>query len=701
MKNFLQQIENHKYFKPVLTVLLSAVLPVFMMVYMCENVAYTAATGGLYNWWPIVIAVVLELVGMVWMARVTSVRYVMGGACWGMVLLFPLLLYICEEWMFFESFDALLRFIISGHYYMVIFMVALLTAVFWLLNVIWRRFWISATVMSVALMLMSYINLTKMGINGEPFLPTDFYFAKDMKDVVGFAAGSLPFTKELALGILLLAGAIVIMFFGQRKCTKHLWVRSLTGLFCISFVGVTVLIPQVKDAIFLTDNIEMRKQYVQKNVYKRHGFMGGFLINIEGYSKPPENYSKKTVTDIVGNGTQSSDNFVNPDVIVYLGESVFDVTQIDGITLTEDPLPNFHKIEKESLSGYMMQASGVGGGTVRSEFEVLTGINLIDMKEGLIPYNTYVSKSTKLVNGLPNYFRELGYSSVALHSYNKAFYSRDISYDRMGFEEFIGLEDMPDAIPGDSAKGYILDSYLLTEVKQALEKDDEKSKFLFVISMENHGPYPNKYEEYENIASCDAWTEQDSNIMNCYIKGLKASDAVLGDLYEYVMNRERPTVVLYFGDHLPALGDRHSVLQRAGFISTGWSSDWTKEDIYNMYRTPFMIFSNFKKDTSQVGDYSSYMLPSMLLEYMDAPQNGYWNLIGTLSENVRVHNRFLTLDTEGKFSSKEELSTEAQEQIEEHLLVSYDALIGKRYINDLLLPDLQVPVYQPTVSATE
>ena len=107
-----------------------------------------------------------------------------------------------------------------------------------------------------------------------------------------------------------------------------------------------------------------------------------------------------------------------------------------------------------------------------------------------------------------------------------------------------------------------------------------------------------------------------------------------------------------------------------------------------MYRTPFLIFSNFKNDKQDVGDYSDYMLPSLLLDYMNAPKNGYWNLISNLRENVRVYNRFITVDKNGEITTLDALDQQARDMIEQHSLVSYDALIGKRYINKLLLKDL-------------
>lgn len=681
-------LENNKYFRWII-VAAAILLPIVFCLEMQRQTNLITPLGGRYSL-KIIISLLVAAAGCcLWATRVVGKEKMLRVLSWVSALIFPFMLYFCEEWLNFGSFADTVKFVLRNHHYMMLFMVAILTLIFWALTMIWRRVWITGTVMGVIVMIMAYINLTKMGINGEPFLPTDFYFAKNMGEITGFAGGAMPFTKELVMGVLILTGLVLLMFFGRAKTPKNPWLRIGSGVCCLGLVAVSIVLPKVKDTLFMAENIDMSRQFVQKTVYSTHGFMGGFLINIEGYSAPPSGYSDENIQKIISQYISDNEGtFEQPDVIVYLGESFFDVTTLPNVEFSKDPLPNLHRIQKEALSGHMLQASGVGGGTVRSEFEVLTGINLIDMKEGIIPYNTYVAKSTDLVNDLPNYFKTLGYQTTAMHSYKRDFYSRAACYGRMGFDTFIGEEDFGEsAVRGDSVKEYILDTYLVDQVEKQLDKDD-KNKFTFVISMENHGSFVEKYTDFETVATSKKWSQTDEAIANCYIKSASAADKALGNLYDYVMKREKPTVVLFFGDHMPTLGARHSVLANAGYISTGWSSDWTDEDKYNMYRTPFLIFSNFKNDKQDVGDYSDYMLPSLLLDYMNAPKNGYWNLISNLRENVRVYNRFITVDKNGEITTLDALDQKARDMIEQHSLVSYDALIGKRYINKLLLKDL-------------
>ncbi|MBQ6947287.1 MAG: hypothetical protein IJN42_04490, partial [Clostridia bacterium] len=385
--NLLKKIQGNKLFCRIMSAVL-CVIPLCMLLLLNELVAY-AADGFIpgRSFALFIPFVAVEIAGIVMLGLATSFSKVVRGAGWVLTFLFPFILYFCVEWLCFGSLTLTLQFFFNTHYFMMLFMVALLTAIFWILNMIWGRIWISSAVMSVVFLVLGYINLAKLGINGDPLLPTDLAFASKLGDLTGFAQGALPFPKELVFTALILAAVTLVFFFGKNRGIKRLWVRPIIAFFCAAFVLLTVMIPSVKDYLFLGNSIEMSRQYRQTVVYANHGFLGGFVINIEGYVSSPEGYSKQMITDTInsyGETANKGETFQSPDVIVYLGESVFDFTQIDSIEFSEDPLKVLHQLQDKHLSGNMLQASGVGGGTVRSEFEVLTGINLVDMKEGLI-----------------------------------------------------------------------------------------------------------------------------------------------------------------------------------------------------------------------------------------------------------------------------------------------------------------------------
>ncbi len=69
-----------------------------------------------------------------------------------------------------------------------------------------------------------------------------------------------------------------------------------------------------------------------------------------------------------------------------------DLDRINGLTFTEDPIPTFRKIASESTNGFL-KVPTYGGGTVRSEFEVLTGLSTDYLPVGEIPNNNILKNS--------------------------------------------------------------------------------------------------------------------------------------------------------------------------------------------------------------------------------------------------------------------------------------------------------------------
>ena len=72
-----------------------------------------------------------------------------------------------------------------------------------------------------------------------------------------------------------------------------------------------------------------------------------------------------------------------PNIIFVQLESFFDPTHVKGITLSENPLPNYQKLISEYSSGYL-SVPCFGAGTCNTEFEVQTGINIDDFGPGNI-----------------------------------------------------------------------------------------------------------------------------------------------------------------------------------------------------------------------------------------------------------------------------------------------------------------------------
>ena len=391
----------------------------------------------------------------------------------------------------------------------------------------------------------------------------------------------------------------------------------------------------------------------------------------------PDNYSERYLEKAFAQyqpDEASGADFQNPDVIVILSESFWDPTTLKNVSFTEDPIPNYRRILAENHGGSMVSCT-FGGGTVRPEFEILTGMTTSMLPSGNVPYQQYV------FNNIYSYAREFknqGYDTIGIHTYQKEFYERDRAYPLLGFDEMLGEYDLH-AEQHFNSGPFLTDESLVEEIMYQLEQPHEKGVFIQGITMENHGLYLNKFDPSEwNIDfTSDTLSEEESNLLHNYCKGVSDSDAQLGRLYEYVMNREKPTVVLWYGDHLPTLGNDFGVYASTGTITSTTAANWTEEEKYQMFSTPYVVFSNYDTGHEYRADgtpVSPYLLTALMYDYIGAPETLRSNFLLDLYAHCPVISPYYNLYSEG---CDEETRNK---YIKLHELLTYDDLMGEQYL---------------------
>lgn len=113
--------------------------------------------------------------------------------------------------------------------------------------------------------------------------------------------------------------------------------------------------------------------------YEDYGFSYCFLQTwLNRGIRRPANYSQKAVADIVRSVEEktaalSADPQTDVNVIFIQLESYIDPSMIQGLELSEDPVPNWTALKEAYSSGYLT-VPVVGAGTANTEFEVLTGV---------------------------------------------------------------------------------------------------------------------------------------------------------------------------------------------------------------------------------------------------------------------------------------------------------------------------------------
>lgn len=284
----------------------------------------------------------------------------------------------------------------------------------------------------------------------------------------------------------------------------------------------------------------------------------------------PNGYTKKAMAKIDKDGelnqtatSRSSDEL--PNIIVVQLESYFDVANAEFFTTSEDACPNLHNLYQNYSNGYFKVPS-VGAGTANTEFEVLTGMNLRYFGAGEYPYKTYSKKHP--TESAATALASLGYGTHALHDNTGNFYSRANVFNNMGFDTFTSKEFMN--VLQTTENGWAKDEILTHHIMEAMDTTKQED-FVFTVSVQGHGNYPEtqvienpkiKVEGIEDEALKNKW--------EYYVNQVYEMDQFVGDLIKAVEERNEPSVVVFYGDHLPTMGLKAEDLKSRYLYNTNY-----------------------------------------------------------------------------------------------------------------------------------
>ena len=284
----------------------------------------------------------------------------------------------------------------------------------------------------------------------------------------------------------------------------------------------------------------------------------------------PNGYTKKAMAKIDKDGelnqtatSRSSDKL--PNIIVVQLESYFDVANAEFFTTSEDACPNLHNLYQNYSNGYFKVPS-VGAGTANTEFEVLTGMNLRYFGPGEYPYKTYSKKHP--TESAATALASLGYGTHALHDNTGNFYSRANVFNNMGFDTFTSKEFMN--VLQTTENGWAKDEILTQHIMEAMDTTKQED-FVFTVSVQGHGNYPEtqvienpkiKVEGIEDEALKNKW--------EYYVNQVYEMDQFVGDLIKAVEERNEPSVVVFYGDHLPTMGLKAEDLKSRYLYNTNY-----------------------------------------------------------------------------------------------------------------------------------
>lgn len=333
--------------------------------------------------------------------------------------------------------------------------------------------------------------------------------------------------------------------------------------------------------------------------YEDYGFPYCFIntsINT-GISKPV-GYSESAIKKILKK-TKNKTNTTpkkqdvdeeHPNIIVLQMESFTYAQDYHNIKVSNDPTPNFTKLMKNYTTGWF-EVPACGAGTANTEFEVLTGISAKFFGPGEYPYKGKLRKKT--LESMAYILKNNGYSTYAMHNHRALFYNRNEVYKNLGFDSFTSLEYMNNITL--TPTGWAQDKVMTDDIIDILKNSKNRS-FMHIVSVQGHGSYPTTQVFKNPYTTVTASNEETKWKYEYYINEMHQMDTFLGDLLSKIKESGEPTIVLIYGDHIPALDVK--------------SSDYANGDLY---KTRYVIWDNIglsKKDKN----ISSYQAGAELLE---------------------------------------------------------------------------------------
>ena len=591
--------------------------------------------------------------------------------------------------------------------------VILVALLYLMLLMLFNRFWTASIVILAVGIIVAAIEHFKVEIRYEAILPADLGFlGSNTGNMLTFIPAGAHVTILVALGAfaVLLALILVLRHFDGRKgrmirtdnlslnLTSRLILLLLPilvfALYCIHVSTTDSLANKFSRALGDTPSM-------WDSVYdaQRNGPLVAFTrqLNPKIMDKP-SNYSEQTMKKVAARyqkeaetiNASRTNNLTDSTVVYVLSESFSDPSRVPGLKTNKDSMPNIRKIKAGTTSGLML-SSGYGGGTANLEYMGLSGLSMANFESSLSsPYQQLVPSQhwTPTINqlwGAP--VNSLGY-----HPYESSMYSRATNYKKFGFSHFYTLTG-PDVIKYQDKideSPYVSDK---SSYDSALEgiKSGKTNKFIQIITMQNHMPYHEWYENNDYTAESTTGTplgDDEQQSIETYQKGVEITDQATQEFLNELDALDKPVTVVFYGDHLP------------GIYSSASEDD---NNSLALHLTDYFIWSN--KASSSQGNKASdaaYSSPNFFVaqaaDHMNAKVSPYLAFLTEMHSKIAameppVVNKIqgwdripegqnIYLDQNGNPMSTDDFDKETKQLLADYKLIQYDITAGKNYLKD-------------------
>lgn len=470
--------------------------------------------------------------------------------------------------------------------------IALLTAAF---AFAFRNVFFSSALVGLIAGAMSLINRVKLTIRGEPFVPRDISLIKEAADAAGSYDMTLPWFQIGCLVVMTAVFIVLGVLLPLKKSEdapkkRGALVRVMGFVLCLAvLVGAIGLVYSSTD---LYNSFETTEPYNLSSVNNELGFVYYFCYHFSTYKiEKPEGFDRDEAASWE-TGYESAPDAADVNVVFVMNEAFSDILNEDVFVFPEgeNPMEVYNTLaEGENAWAGHIVVPYFAGGTADTEFDVASGMQT-NLLNPAAPSLTAFRTVNRDLDSIFRVFGADGYTSCFMHPGQSWFYNRENVYDWFGADESFFVEDFDAEYKGS----WVTDESVLRELVSRFE---EKSAgggldFTYAVTIQNHMSYTaEKYGDYvcPEVETTAELSPEIQTAVNVYAEGIRDANAMLEDLTEFYSEQSEPVLLVFFGDHLPYLGDN-----RQGYAELGLpaASVTGGEDPFAAYTAPVLFWCN-------------------------------------------------------------------------------------------------------------
>jgi len=482
---------------------------------------------------------------------------------------------------------------------------------FFALTALLTKVWPSVLIVLGLVGFVFYINALKLLELNQPLLLTDLFLLGQVFGHLDLLTAYIDLRHLLLVTTLGLIGAWVLFRTEPRTISS----AARIGLIGIGLLGVIWLSTPMGQRSYTLDSGPDRP-WAPIERLKANGWLVSAILSMHEDLVRLPSPDRYALADLKSQLNPDSTLLPEPmpDIVIILSESFFESRHLRGVDFCS-VMVGWCELLEQGIHGEMTVPT-FGGNTTRTEYELLTGVPYAHLPDGIYPYTSVVLQPSA---SLAWWLSHLGYRTTAIHPHDRYFWQRHRAMPLLGFDAFIGEQEFG----AHRRSGFwISDDDLTTRILDTLD-EGTAPQFVFAISMENHGPWNAKQPNMDqsrlaNIPTPSGLNERGKREWRNYTYHQQNAIDALDRLVRSLETRDRPSLVLFFGDHLPGL---HQTFQQLG-MENGWAP--------LTHPVPFVLLTqNMEPQITRQKPSASHQLGLWALEAAGLPlPAGYRLLLG-------------------------------------------------------------------------